>query len=60
VELGRLVSVVYETAKGRGRPVRWYEHDFAEPLPVLGYGLRSGILVILGGEYRIDKEGIEG
>lgn len=60
VELGRLVAVVYETTKGRGRPVRWYEHDFGEPLPVLGYGLRSGVLVVLGGQYQITRKGIEG
>jgi hypothetical protein len=56
-ELGPLVSVVYEAAKG-GELCEW-AHDFQPALPVLAWG-DSGRLLILGGDYKVSARGIVG
>jgi hypothetical protein len=57
-KMGRLVSVVYETTKrGDGGPTE-YEHEFEGRRPTLAYN--DGGLVIVGGEYTIQRGGIDG
>lgn len=59
--LGKLVSVVYETRKGRDREPTQYEHEFRRPLPLLLYAPHQrGRLIIAGGSYRTDERGIVG
>jgi hypothetical protein len=55
-EMGRLVSVTYETDKLGDPSGTHYEHDFSRPLPVLAYSV--GGLVICGGRYRVEARGI--
>jgi hypothetical protein len=56
-ELGTLVWVVYETAKG-GETYEW-EHPFEGTRPVLA-STPGGRLVVVGGSYRITPRGIVG
>jgi hypothetical protein len=59
VELGRLVSVVYETRKLGDLERTEYEHDFGpRGRPILAFNA-SG-LVIVGGRYRVTTRGIVG
>jgi hypothetical protein len=58
VELGELVSITYRTKKGKDVVLVDYEHDFAQPRPRLAYN-ESGLL-IAGGRYRVEPEGIVG
>lgn len=55
VALGELVSVTYFTQKGTEEAE--YTHDFEDPVPVLTYS-PNGLLIIIGGGYRISAEGI--
>lgn len=59
VALGRVVSIVYETKKGRDRELVEYEHEFEGTLPVLAYNAKKRLL-ILGGSYRVESRGIVG
>jgi len=55
-ELGELVEVTYETAKG-GEAYHW-QHSFSGDRPVLAYGGNN--LWILGGSYTVNRRGIVG
>jgi hypothetical protein len=57
-KMGRLVSVVYETRKGKDRAPTEYEHAFAGRRPTLAYN--AGGLIITGGDYTIRAGGIDG
>ena len=60
-QLGRLVSVVYETRKG-AELAEW-EHEFGEDgghRPHLLVEKDSGRLVVAGGDYTVTRAGIVG
>jgi hypothetical protein len=60
VLLGDLVSVTYRTRKfGDGDEAADYEHKFATPRPRLAY-TAGGLLVIVGGRYKMSDRGIIG
>lgn len=56
-KLGTLVAVVYRTNK-RGDGVSDYEHVFEGRKPTLAYN--AGGLLVVGGDYTIEKGGIDG
>lgn len=56
-KLGTLVAVVYRTSK-RGDGVSDYEHVFEGRRPTLAYN--DGGLLVVGGDYAIEKGGIDG
>lgn len=58
VELGELRSLVYRTVKGRCS-ADW-EHIFRAERPLLCVEPGTGLLVIAGGDYRVEKRGIVG
>ncbi len=62
IVLGALCQISYLTAKGRGRPVEQFEHDFSAPYPWLCFPPGGDGLVIVQGEsrYRVTDRGIEG
>ncbi len=58
--LGRLVEVTYVTTK-RGDPKNchyWHDFNFRKP-PILAFN-PEGLLVIVGGAYRVTSRGIVG
>ena len=60
VKLGKLNSLVYETSKA-GEKAEW-EHSFGEEggkRPDLVMDAKTNKLHIVGGDYRIEKEGIK-
>ena len=61
IELGQLQAVIYRSSKwGRRAPKgRDYFHDFESPRPVLAADDNERLHVV-GGDYRITTDGIEG
>ncbi len=57
-KMGELVSVTYRTKKGGDRELTDYEHEFEGRKPTLAYN--DGGLIVVGGDYKIAEEGIDG
>jgi hypothetical protein len=57
VSLGKLAAVEYVTAKGEEKAAAW-RHEFSAPLPTLASNPEGTQLYILGGGYKIKREGI--
>lgn len=61
VAIGKLVGVIYETAKGKRQTDQWIHHHDPKDQPILCYDPKSPRqqLYIVGGKYRVTKRGIE-
>jgi hypothetical protein len=57
-KMGDVVSITYRTKKGGDRGLTDYEHEFEGRRPTLAYN--DGGLIIVGGDYKIAEEGIDG
>ena len=58
--VGELRGLIYRASRSPGDPVRTYVHFFNERRPVLAANPSGTRLFIVGGRYRVTRNGIEG
>jgi hypothetical protein len=58
--LGELRGVIYRARRRPGDPARSYVHFFQGRLPLLSTNTRGTRLFIIGGGYRVTRQGIQG
>ena len=58
--VGELRGLIYRATRSPGDPARTYVHFFNERRPVLATNPTGTRLYIVGGRYRVTRNGIEG
>jgi hypothetical protein len=58
--VGELRGVIYRARRRLGEPVRTYVHFFQDRLPILSTNPHGTRLFIVGGKYRVTRNGIQG